>query len=186
MTEEDRCRAALRRSSRVGQSGTACSMHRCLIRLHTSWCIRPMDAQVSESLGRAGAIRLENSITSGHRILLVGGDHVESCQLLRSFLSLQGHDVRVVGDPREALSAAANFSPDIIFLDLCIPSLNGREVCAILRRSATTKKAAIFGLVECQDMHLPDFSGSFVKPLDLRAVTRVLAGSFETERICQA
>jgi CheY-like chemotaxis protein len=127
------------------------------------------------------AVPLEKSIASGQRILLIGGDRVDGCKLLESFLTREGHDVRMTGGRREALNIAVHFSPDAIFLDLCLPAMNGLEVCAILRRSGTTKDAAIYALSECADRHLRDFSGSFAKPLDLNAIARVLVGASEAK-----
>jgi len=49
-------------------------------------------------------------------------------------LKKQGYDVEIVGDGRAALEAARTLNPDLLLLDIMLPSLDGLEITRILRR----------------------------------------------------
>lgn len=65
--------------------------------------------------------------------VLVVEDDAEIADVLRRTLRQEGHDVRTAGDGQEALSAAAEFVPDLVILDLGLPKLDGVEVLRRLR-----------------------------------------------------
>jgi two-component system, OmpR family, response regulator MprA len=74
---------------------------------------------------------LESEAYTG-RILVVEDDQ-EIAEVLRRTLRQEGHEVRSAGDGEEALSAAAEFVPDLVILDLGLPKLDGVEVLRRLR-----------------------------------------------------
>ena len=74
---------------------------------------------------------LESDTHTG-RILVVEDDQ-EIAEVLRRTLRQEGHEVRSAGDGEEALSAAAEFLPDLVILDLGLPKLDGVEVLRRLR-----------------------------------------------------
>lgn len=78
--------------------------------------------------------------------VLVVDDATDSCEMLAKYLELRGHAVRTAHDGIEALDVAAEFHPEIIFLDLCMPHMDGFEACARLRANPAMKHAAIFAL----------------------------------------
>jgi len=74
---------------------------------------------------------LESEAVTG-RVLVVEDD-VEIADVLRRTLRQEGHEVRTAGDGEEALSAASEFVPDLVILDLGLPKLDGVEVLRRLR-----------------------------------------------------
>ena len=66
------------------------------------------------------------------RILVVDDDRVIQ-QLLRVNLELEGYVVDIASDGEEALSAFAEFQPDLVLLDIMMPKLDGWEVCRRLK-----------------------------------------------------
>jgi two-component system, OmpR family, response regulator MprA len=74
---------------------------------------------------------LESDANTG-RILVVEDDQ-EIAEVLRRTLRQEGHEVRSANDGEEALSAAAEFMPDLVILDLGLPKLDGVEVLRRLR-----------------------------------------------------
>jgi len=74
---------------------------------------------------------LESDAHTG-RILVVEDDQ-DIAEVLRRTLRQEGHEVRSAGDGEEALSAAAEFMPDLVILDLGLPKLDGVEVLRRLR-----------------------------------------------------
>src|SRR5688500_13409808 len=81
-----------------------------------------------------------------HRRILVVDDATDGREFLAEFLKLQGHSVREAADGLEGLIAASKFVPEIVFLDLCMPRMDGFELCARLRASPLTKDAAVFAV----------------------------------------
>jgi two-component system, OmpR family, response regulator MprA len=74
---------------------------------------------------------LESDAHTG-RVLVVEDDQ-EIAEVLRRTLRQEGHEVRSAGDGEEALSAASEFMPDLVILDLGLPKLDGVEVLRRLR-----------------------------------------------------
>jgi putative two-component system response regulator len=65
--------------------------------------------------------------------ILVVDDTQAILQLLAAMLRGRGHGVRPVADGALALEAARAAPPDLILLDINMPSLDGYEVCAALK-----------------------------------------------------
>ena len=57
-------------------------------------------------------------------------------ELEKSFFSREEVDVRVVRSGREVLEAVAEEMPDLIFLDMFMPEMNGDECCRKLKSNA--------------------------------------------------
>jgi len=66
------------------------------------------------------------------RILVVDDEPAVRASLERA-LRLEGYDVDVAADGREALARIANGTPDAIVLDVVMPHVDGLEVCRRLR-----------------------------------------------------
>ena len=66
------------------------------------------------------------------KILIVDDDQ-GTTKLLEFILSKEGYDVVSVNNGYETLSAAQAYNPDLILLDLMMPSIDGFEVCRNLR-----------------------------------------------------
>jgi two-component system, OmpR family, response regulator MprA len=70
--------------------------------------------------------------TASARVLVVEDDEAIA-DVLRRSLRAEGHEVRSAADGVEALTAAEQFIPDLVVLDLGLPRLDGAEVCKRLR-----------------------------------------------------
>jgi DNA-binding response OmpR family regulator len=67
--------------------------------------------------------------------VLVVEDERGLCDLVRSHLEREGHEVTQAFDGREALRIARQQSPELLVLDWMLPGLDGLEVCRELRRT---------------------------------------------------
>jgi len=76
------------------------------------------------------------------RVLLVEDD-AAIAQMYRLKLELDGYQVEVAGDGQAALEVARSSAPDIIFLDLRLPELDGLEVLETLHSDPTTKTVPV-------------------------------------------
>jgi two-component system, OmpR family, response regulator len=66
------------------------------------------------------------------RVLVVDDEH-NIAELLATALRFVGFETRTAATGREALSAAAEFRPELVLLDVMLPDLDGFEVCRRLR-----------------------------------------------------
>ena len=59
------------------------------------------------------------------------------CQTMEKILTQSGYQFIAIDDPLRALATLLSRKPDLIFLDLVMPNLNGYEICARLRKIPT-------------------------------------------------
>ena len=65
--------------------------------------------------------------------ILVADDLKDITETMGLLFETLGHDTRVAGDGREAVEAASAFEPEIVFMDLDMPGLNGYEAARAIR-----------------------------------------------------
>ncbi|MDB5338562.1 MAG: domain S-box-containing protein, partial [Planctomycetaceae bacterium] len=82
---------------------------------------------------------------SGLRIIVVD-DNRDAAVSLSMLLRLQGHDVRVNHDGQSALDVAANYLPDVVFLDLGMPKMDGFGVAERIRTLTGLKNVVLVAL----------------------------------------
>ena len=76
------------------------------------------------------------------RVLFVEDDP-SVAQMYRLKLELDGYDVEVATDGEKALEIARNNAPDIIFLDIRLPKLDGFGVLEALRKDPRTERLPV-------------------------------------------
>jgi len=69
--------------------------------------------------------------------ILVVEDDMQIARNLRDYLEVAGYEVTVVGDGGAALASARGDRPDLVVLDLGLPSVDGLDVARELRRTST-------------------------------------------------
>ncbi len=72
-----------------------------------------------------------------YKILIVDDDE-NICELLRLYLEKDGFNTVVANDGLKAVEYAAKYSPDLILLDIMLPSLDGWQVCREIRKTSET------------------------------------------------
>ncbi len=116
---------------------------------------------------------------AGRRILVVD-DSRDSAETLQVLLELLGHEVRSAHDGPSALQAAVAFRPQVAFLDIGMPGMNGHEVARKLRRMTETKDVVLVaqtGWGQEEDRRRSaeaGFDHHLVKPVDLSAIEGIL------------
>jgi len=112
---------------------------------------------------------------TGLRVLVVD-DNQDGADMLALSLSILGHEVLTVYDPLEVEAVAANFRPELAFLDVGMPRLNGYDLAARLRRHdwcRDTYLVALTGWGQDTDRRRSAESGfneHLVKPIDLDTI----------------
>ncbi len=115
----------------------------------------------------------------GRRRALVVDDDRDTRETLAILLTWAGHDVQQAADGSEALRLAEQFRPDLVFLDISMPRINGYEVCRRLRESLALKHARIFALSGISGSEhdalceKAGFSARLTKPVDPAALMRL-------------
>lgn len=92
-----------------------------------------------------GLASIKFSNMSKTKVLIVE-DYRPLAETLEYQLQRAGYEVSRASDGREALSQAKLFLPDVVFLDVDLPVLNGIEVCKQLRADPTTQGVLILML----------------------------------------
>ncbi|MEC4720054.1 ATP-binding protein [Noviherbaspirillum sp. CPCC 100848] len=67
------------------------------------------------------------------RRILVVDDNVDAAEMLASLLRLQGHEVSIAHDARAALALLGKSVPDIAFLDIGLPDIDGFALAGMMR-----------------------------------------------------
>jgi signal transduction histidine kinase/CheY-like chemotaxis protein/GAF domain-containing protein len=120
--------------------------------------------------------------------VLVVDDNPDALHLLGEAIADAGHDVRMVGDGPSALHVVESFVPDIAFLDIGLPAMDGYELAGLLRRVrslAHTHLVAISGYAQEGDRQRAlesGFTEHLAKPLAIDRVMECIQWAAEPER----
>ncbi|MCG8531089.1 MAG: response regulator transcription factor [Desulfovibrionales bacterium] len=79
------------------------------------------------------------------KILLVEDDE-DIRQLLTFTFEAADFDVITRADGREGLEAAVEEKPDVVILDIMLPSMNGLDICKVLKRNSDTEAIPVIML----------------------------------------
>lgn len=86
--------------------------------------------------GIQGAVAADESIKCGHKVIkvMVIDDSKTIRRTAETLLQKEGYQVISATDGFEALSMIADNKPDLIFLDVMMPRLDGYHTCALLKQ----------------------------------------------------
>jgi signal transduction histidine kinase/ActR/RegA family two-component response regulator len=121
--------------------------------------------------------------------VLVVDDNVDAALSFRLLLELAGHEVALAHDGAEALEVARQFRPQVGFIDIGLPVLDGYEVARRLRRSATTCDSllvAVTGYGQQTDRAQASAAGfdhHLVKPVYFTSLQTVLTEASTRRRV---
>lgn len=113
--------------------------------------------------------------------ILVVDDNRDSAESLGTLLGESGHEVALAYDGTSALEVARAFRPDLVFLDIGLPKMNGYEVARRLRQDiglATAKFIALSGYGTAGDLARSKQAGfalHLVKPVDPKEFPSIVA-----------
>ncbi|PWF48685.1 response regulator, partial [Massilia glaciei] len=108
-------------------------------------------------------------------------DNVDAAESLAALLETMGHRTRVALDGVQGFELARRHRPDLIFLDIGLPGMNGHEVARALRQIPEMDEVvivAVTGWGERSDLELSvraGFDRHLTKPVDFTALEQVLA-----------
>ena len=117
---------------------------------------------------------------SGRRVLVVD-DNVDGAESLANMLQIGGHEIRTAHSGPAALDAARPFNPEVVFLDIGLPGMNGYEVAKRLRAEPSLSGAVLVALTgwgsddDKRRSREAGFDFHLTKPVELTAIERILA-----------
>jgi CheY-like chemotaxis protein len=91
-----------------------------------------------------------------HTILIVDDDPLIRKLIRTTLQDIAGYTLREAGDGLQAIAAAVEDRPEIVFLDYEMPELNGIETCRRLRSDPVTADATIVMLTAMSDQPAQD------------------------------
>jgi signal transduction histidine kinase/ActR/RegA family two-component response regulator len=117
------------------------------------------------------------------RRILVADDNRDAADALSLQLRLAGHDVRTAYDGVDAVAVGDSFEPQVVFLDLGMPRLDGYETARRIRGrvwGSTARVIALTGWGQQQDRHRTadaGFDAHLVKPVAEQDLFRALTSA---------
>ncbi len=108
-------------------------------------------------------------------------DNVDAAHSLCMLMELNGHTAHVAHDGPQALRAAQALSPDIVFLDIGLPGMNGYEVAQHLRGLPNTRQPMLVALTgwgareDRERSKQAGFHHHLTKPAEMQAILQLLS-----------
>jgi PAS domain S-box-containing protein len=134
---------------------------------HSASEVEPPDAPVAKN--------------AAPRRVLVVDDNRDAGETLAMLIDSLGHETRIASDGPTAVRLADEWSPDIVFLDIGLPGMDGYEVAREIRlrhRDQPPRLVAVTGYGQDRDREKTrdaGFDEHLVKPADFKAIAAMLA-----------
>ena len=120
------------------------------------------------------------------RRILVVDDNVDAAESMQVLLNVFGHTVEIAHEGVTGLEVARAFKPDLVFLDIGLPGMNGYEVAQLLREMSGMKAVKLIALsgygTETDRMRSTKagFNRHLIKPVDPSALPDIISAVFDT------
>jgi CheY-like chemotaxis protein len=144
---------------------------------------------LSQVAGEPAAVRAVSSVARGGRRVLIVDDNEDGAQSMGALLAANGHDVQVFCNAAEALADAAANQPDIAFLDLNMPGMDGFELARRLRELPSGQQirlVAVTGMGREADVmrtRAAGFDAHLTKPADPERLLEFAAGAADAHTV---
>ena len=113
--------------------------------------------------------------------ILVVDDLKDITQTMGVLFEALGHDTKVAADGRQAVTTTLDFEPDIIFMDLDMPVLNGYEAAREIRSAPLPRQPFLIALTAAHGVAIEvatravGFDFYLRKPADTNALLALVA-----------
>jgi CheY-like chemotaxis protein len=113
--------------------------------------------------------------------VLVVDDNCDAAETLSALLDLLGHDVQVANDGQAALAAMQDFRPQLVFLDLGMPGMDGCQVAQAIRLDRRFEQPVLVALTgwgsenDRERTSAAGFNLHMTKPISLEAIEHMLS-----------
>ncbi|QEH35195.1 Autoinducer 2 sensor kinase/phosphatase LuxQ [Aquisphaera giovannonii] len=113
--------------------------------------------------------------------ILVADDNDDAARTMAMMLGILGHEVRTAADGEEAVRSAAEFRPEVIFLDIGMPRVNGYQAAERIRAQEWGRGMVVVALTgwgqeeDRRRAKAAGFDHHLVKPVSPETLVRLLA-----------
>lgn len=121
--------------------------------------------------------------------ILIADDNADAADIFCLLLQVSGHTVEVAHDGRTAVNMARTSLPDVVFLDIGMPGMNGFETAKAMRNIPALSNIILVALTgwgseEDKIMsHEAGFDHHLIKPVDLKVIEQLIADTVESSRL---
>ena len=88
----------------------------------------------------------QSTLTDRRSLIACIDDNSQVCNLMRDIVESAGYRFLAIKNEVQALPMLLEHKPDLIFLDLVMPIVNGYEICAQIRRTSSLKQVPVIAL----------------------------------------
>lgn len=121
--------------------------------------------------------------TQERRRILIVDDNADAAESLAMLLDLDGHLTETARDGPSALAVATSFTPELVFLDIGLPGMDGYQVARMLRNVEGLESARFVALSGAVEDKLRSREEGFVmhvqKPVDPGELSGIIARAME-------
>ena len=125
----------------------------------------------------------DQSVIASLRVLVVD-DNSDAAESMASMLQLLGNDTRTASDGEAAVLSCESFYPDVVLMDIAMPTMNGFEACRQMRLQPWGREVVIIALTgwgtdnDRRRTREFGFNHHLTKPVNL-AMLRTILGSLK-------
>lgn len=140
----------------------------------------PLPAAMPSSQ-RSASVAEEADVRTRARRLLVVDDNVDVAQSFAALLRALGHEAMAVYCGADALAAVGSFQPEVVFLDIGLPEMDGYEVARRIRARCPQGAPVLVAVSGYgQEEHLrrsrqSGFDEHLLKPVDIKDIKKLLS-----------
>ena len=111
---------------------------------------------------------------------MVVDDNADAAETLVELLNVHGYEAKALYDGPSTLEEVRRFRPDVLLVDISLPTMDGYELARMLRRTPETASAGLIAVtgydqeshrLRAQDAGFDDY---LVKPLDVEKLLSLL------------
>lgn len=113
--------------------------------------------------------------------VLIVDDNEEAAKVLGWMIEMLDHTPHIVYNGTDALKVAQDIKPDVVLLDIGMPSMNGYEICQMMRRLPDLEKTTFIAQTGWSKPEHVEFSKQagfdyhLVKPIEIKTLQNLLA-----------
>ena len=118
-------------------------------------------------------------MTAARKILIID-DNRDAADLLRELVSIHGHEAVVAYDGQQGLAAAESVQPEVAFVDLGMPGMDGYELARRLRQNPGGDAIQLIAMTgwgqpaDRERVRAAGFNHHLLKPMDLAELVALL------------
>jgi len=126
--------------------------------------------------------------TTHQQLIICVDDSLQICLIMQHIVCEAGYQYIGIQDPLKALPQILKKKPDLIFLDLVMPIVNGYEICSQIRRVSGFKDTPIIiltsndGMIDRVRSKIVGASGFLGKPIDQEKVLAKIKSSLRSNK----